>query len=237
MRLHSFSYFSQFLTVWRCRHHDRAHCAALRRVEQTALTVLVPLSVSAGFEHFGLSLQLAKSLAVQQQHEREIILDDGNRSYLWGPLKGLCTFMVQLFLLKSLVCFFPSCWPTFHILGSVAAKYGSLLLCPTCSSSFWDTSFSLPKCFLSLPVPFIVFSVQDFPPCFEVGIIGGCWTRRPAVVTFVREQKRSSIVKSKVWIWPTTGRLKCCVHVLWCYVSRAERTLKQALWEGILGEL
>lgn len=39
-------------------HDDRAHCSASRCFEQTALTVLVPLSVSAGLEPFSLSLLL-----------------------------------------------------------------------------------------------------------------------------------------------------------------------------------
>lgn len=157
--------FFSLLTVWTCSHHDRAYCSASRIIKQTALTILVPLSVPAGLEPFSLSLQLMISLTVQQQHERKIVLDAGNHSYLWGLLKELCTFYGPTFLVEVLWgFFFPSCTPVFSILGNVYAKYLFLLLCPTCSKIL----FSPHKWFLPLPITFIKsFLCSAFTPVFK----------------------------------------------------------------------
>lgn len=133
-----------------------------------SITVLVPLSVSAGLELFSLSLQQMNSLIVQQQ-ERKLTSADKNHSYLWGLLKGLCNFYELTF--QSCAFQFLSCCPILSIFGECCCTCQSLLLCRVWSKSW--ILFSLPKYFLSLTVSSIQSFLCSTLPCsFEVGISG-----------------------------------------------------------------
>lgn len=225
MRLRRYSHFSRFLTVWTCTYHDRACCAALTCDSFGAFECISQVWTFQSVTSAG---EVSDGAAASQEK---------NRPWWWESQQPWGSFQRGYVLLWfSFYFLFPSCCPAFCILLPVAAKYPSLLLCLSCSSSFLDVSVFLHKHFLSLLLNFIkLFLFSTFPPVLQwmslevAGQISLLLSLLLVVRTGIALLKGNSGLGQLLVDWSAA----CVSFVSMSYQLRGR--LKQGLRERILG--